>query len=49
MKIHHETKIRTWIPYLSINFKVDFEGSAEEWEKVREDLLPKIESLKVKV
>lgn len=43
MKIHQESKIRTLIPFYSVNFKVDFEGSEEEWNKVKAELLPKID------
>ena len=43
MKIHQATKARTIIPYVKIDVVVDFEGTQEEWEKVKKDILPKID------
>jgi hypothetical protein len=42
LKIHQELKARTLIPFCTVDSKVDFEGSVEEWEKVKDELLPKI-------
>jgi len=43
MKIHHEVKARVLFPYSTLNTKTDFEGTSEEWEKVKKDIIPNID------